>query len=47
MKKNIYVVLGLGFGDEGKGLSADFLSLQNPMPTNSPSKMLAPYLQIK
>ena len=30
MKKKIFIVLGLGFGDEGKGLSTDFLSLQNP-----------------
>jgi adenylosuccinate synthase len=30
MKKNIFIVIGLGFGDEGKGLSTDFLCLQNP-----------------
>lgn len=29
MKKNISIVVGLGFGDEGKGLTTDFLALNN------------------
>lgn len=28
--KNAYIVVGLGFGDEGKGLATDFLCLQHP-----------------
>ena len=30
MKRKIFIVLGLGFGDEGKGLTTDFLALQKP-----------------
>lgn len=28
--KNAFIVVGLGFGDEGKGLATDFLCLQHP-----------------
>lgn len=28
--KEAFIVVGLGYGDEGKGLATDFLSLQNP-----------------
>ena len=28
--KNAFIVVGLGFGDEGKGFATDFLCLQNP-----------------
>lgn len=30
VEKNAYIIVGLGFGDEGKGLATDFLCLQSP-----------------
>jgi len=30
VEKNAYIIVGLGFGDEGKGLATDFLCLQRP-----------------
>ncbi len=32
MKDRAYIVLGLGYGDEGKGLTSDFLCLNSPNP---------------
>lgn len=32
MSKKIYVVIGLGYGDEGKGLSTDYLCLKSDKP---------------
>ncbi len=32
LQKKAYIVIGLGFGDEGKGLATDFLCLQHPDP---------------
>lgn len=30
VRKNAFIVVGLGYGDEGKGLATDFLCLHNP-----------------